>query len=235
MSSELIAKVDEILGKADLPERHSYFQIEKFIIGKEVTVQAQMWQIVRELRARRETVESFEQQLEDAGDNLELLDIKIECQTRLMSGANADELNIREVEINIRKLQREKKRLLQSIDKVQNKVRCALEESRFLITAFERLEQVEELKSLDDRDAQNEYWNEKLLEEFNLRILLKNPVDSELVRTIMVLSEDAPVRQHVTAMLQDVQRSMIERNKMALERMNSRKDIKPEARIKGGR
>ncbi len=30
LSSELIEKIDEILERADIPERHTYFQIEKF-------------------------------------------------------------------------------------------------------------------------------------------------------------------------------------------------------------
>ncbi len=222
LSSELIEKMDEILVKADLPERHSYFQIEKFIIGKEITAQSQLWQIVRELRARRETIESYAQQLEDAGDNLELMDIQIERQKHVMENildnSLEDRLNKKEIEININKLEREKTRLQQSIQKVQKKVGYSLEESRFLVLAFERLEQLEKLKSLDDRDAQNEYWNEKLLEEFNLRILLRNPLDSELVRTIMALNNDAPVKKHVTAMLEQVQKSMIDRKKIMLER-----------------
>lgn len=235
MSSELIQKMNEILGRADIPERHTYFQIEKFIIGKEVTAQAQLWQIIRELKARRETVESFAQQLEDAGDNLELLDIQIERQQKVLEeqkqlGNDFDQLNTREIEINIRKIVREKDRLNESVKKVQSKIVFALEESRFLISAFNRIEQIEQLKSLDDKDAQIEYWNEKLLEEFNLRILLRNPLDSELIRTIMALNDEAPVKKHVSSMLQQVQKSMLEKSQAVLDRP----EIKVEAKIKGG-
>jgi len=221
LSSELIQKIDEILERADIPERHTYFQIEKFIIGKEVTAQAQLWQIVRELKARRETIESFAQQLEEAGDNLELFDIQIQRQQELLEtqkrlGNELNLLNIKEIEINIRKIVREKGRLNQSVKKVQSKVGFALEESRFLILAFNRIEQIQELKSLDDKEAQIEYWNEKLLEEFNLRILLRNPLDSELIRTIMSLNDDAPVKKHVSSMLQQVQRSMLEKSQTML-------------------
>jgi hypothetical protein len=227
--------MNEILGRADIPERHTYFQIEKFIIGKEVTAQAQLWQIIRELKARRETVESFAQQLEDAGDNLELLDIQIERQQKVLEeqkqlGNDFDQLNTREIEINIRKIVREKDRLNESVKKVQSKIVFALEESRFLISAFNRIEQIEQLKSLDDKDAQIEYWNEKLLEEFNLRILLRNPLDSELIRTIMALNDEAPVKKHVSSMLQQVQKSMLEKSQAVLDRP----EIKVEAKIKGG-
>lgn len=236
LSSELIQKIDEILERADIPERHTYFQIEKFIIGKEVTAQAQLWQIVRELKARRETIESFAQQLEEAGDNLELFDIQIQRQQELLEtqkrlGNELNLLNIKEIEINIRKIVREKGRLNQSVKKVQSKVGFALEESRFLILAFNRIEQIQELKSLDDKEAQIEYWNEKLLEEFNLRILLRNPLDSELIRTIMSLNDDAPVKKHVSSMLQQVQRSMLEKSQTML---SPKIETKVEAKIKGG-
>lgn len=78
MSSELIDKVSEILKKVDIPDRHTFFQIEKFIIGKETTVHSQFWAIIRELQARLETIRAFEKELKDAEDNLELFDLRIE-------------------------------------------------------------------------------------------------------------------------------------------------------------
>ena len=82
MSTELIEKVHTILNKASLPDRHTFFQLEKFVIGKEPTAQSQLWQIIREMQARIETVDSYRKQLEDAEDTLELFDIKIERQNR---------------------------------------------------------------------------------------------------------------------------------------------------------
>ena len=77
MSTELIEKVNLILEKANMPDRHTFFQIEKFIIGKETTVQAKLWAIIRELQARQETVTQFNNDLHDCEDNLELFDVKI--------------------------------------------------------------------------------------------------------------------------------------------------------------
>lgn len=112
MSNNIIKKASDILNKFETPDRHSFFQIEKFIIGKEVTVQAQLWSIVRELQSRKETIENLELDLENAEDNLELFDIKIEKIDKLIrleveSNDVFSQLNIRENEINIRKLQRE--------------------------------------------------------------------------------------------------------------------------------
>ena len=133
MSTELIEKVETILNKVDLPDRHTFFQLEKFVIGKEPTAQAQLWQIVREMQARLETVDSYRKQLEDAEDTLELFDIRIERQNRVLrSEANIKneytDLNLQEYEINIRKLQRDKDSLVLSARKVNKKLRCVLEE-----------------------------------------------------------------------------------------------------------
>ena len=37
MSRELLRQTDEILKKVDIPDRHTYFQLEKFNIGREPT------------------------------------------------------------------------------------------------------------------------------------------------------------------------------------------------------
>jgi len=241
MSRELITKTDEILERSELPDRHSYFQIKKFIIGKECTVQGQLWQIVRELKARKETVESLTKQLEDAADNMDLMDIQIERQDRIINGklsnsvfehqTSLDPLNIKEAEINKRKLEREKKHLEESTEKVKQKIKFTQEESAYFLSAFEELEKIEKLKPMDDSEAQAEYWNEKLLEEFNLRILLRKPLDPELVKTIMALNDNSPVKKHLSVMLQKVQHSMIENNEKALEKLKPK--VKLEGRAQG--
>lgn len=228
MSSELIKKVDDILEKMEIPERHSYFQIEKFIIGKEVTCQGQLWQIIRELKSRKETVDSYKEQLEEAADNLDLLDIKIQKQKVLLNKLGSDQkdefstLNIKETEINIRKLERQKINLINSIENVRKKIKFILEEERFFASAFEKLELTEKIKPFDDRQAQIELWNEKLLEEFNLRILLKTPLDPEFVKTIMALNDDAPVKQHMVSSLKQVQRDIMIKNQIALEQLSKK-------------
>jgi len=216
---ELIVKADEILKNADLPDRHSFFQIEKFIIGKEPTVHAQLWQIVREIQARVETFDSLQKQLEDAEDNLELMDIQIQKmarEVRLLSerAEIMTDLEIQEREINIRKLEREKKALIRSAKKVRHKFKSLLEELSFLVVGYEKIVANNgDLKPFDDDQAQREMWNEKLLEEFNLRVILQRPLDPEFVKTVLCLGDEAPVKQHVTKMIDQVQRKMIEQKK----------------------
>lgn len=219
MSIELTERVEEILKKAQMPNRHTFYQLQKFVIGKEPTGQSQLWQIVRELEARMETVYCYRKDLADAEDNLELFDLKIERldrEIRMFAGISEEDnpvvdLDIKEREINIKKLQREKESLAKAARQVNKKLTATLEEMHFLVQAFDAIvEQIGEMKPLDDEAAQREMWNEKLLEEFNLRILLQRPLDPELVRTIMCLHDGAVVKQHLTKTLEAKQRAMIE-------------------------
>ena len=233
--TELIEQVDTILKNADMPDRHTFFQIEKFIVGKEPTAQGQIWQITRELQARRETVDSYKKDLADAEDNLELFDIKIERLNReisLMAQHEEMDLNIKENEINIRKLQRDKESLVKSARKVNKKLKYILEEMEFLAAGHKQIvELVGEAKSLDDEDAQKEYWNEKLLEEFNLRVILKRPLDPDFVKTVMSLHDDAVVKKHLTSAIEGIQQQMIEQ-RQALP-AEKRPEVKVKAHTQG--
>lgn len=236
-SQKLLETVDRILEKANIPDRHTYFQLEKFNIGREPTAQAQLWQIVKELQARRETVDAFTKDLADAEDNLELFDIKIDRLEREIRQMTQEEsafsdLDIREREIGVRKLQREKESLIKSAQKVKKKLEYTLEEMTFLANGFESIvSQVGEMKPLDDTIAQKEAWNERLLEEFNLRILLQRPLDPELVKTIMCLHDDAPVKQHLTKVLQATQERMLAQG--AQQQKIAKPQIEPRAKIVG--
>lgn len=218
---ELLVKVEEVLQAANLPERHSFYQVAKFIIGKEVTPQAQLWQIVRELQARKETVESYRKDLLDAEDNLELVDIKIERLSREIREESKQEgvftdLNIQEKEINIKKLQRDKQSLILSARKVNYRLKGTLEEMNFLLGAYEQIvAQVGPTKPFDDEEAQKEMWNEKLLEELNLRFLLQRPLEPELAKTIMCLHDNAPVKNSLTRLLEFKQQHLKQQQLMA--------------------
>lgn len=211
--SDILQKVDSILGSVEIPERHTFFQLKNFVIGKEYTVQGQLWQIIRELRSRRDSIESLELQLEDSEDNLELIDIGIEAyKTPDFLGVDSTriELQMREINVHVRKKEREKRSLLKAMEKIKSKIKYLTEESQYLIGAFVTLSKVQEVKPLDDITAQKEYWNEKLSEELNLRLLLKTHIDTDFVRTILSLDEDSPVKQSMLAILKKIQQNSIE-------------------------
>lgn len=207
--SNLWEKVDTILEKIEIPERHTFFQLKNFIVGKECTVQGQLWQIIRELKARKESIESLELQIEDAEDELELIDIRIE-RIQNDNKSTTDCFILRENAIIRKKTDRDRRRLIASIEKIKVKIKYLMEEINFFVGAYETLAKVQTVKPVDDIPSQKEYWNEKLYEELNLRLLLKNTLDANLVQTILSLDDDAPVKNHVIGMLKEVQQKAIE-------------------------
>lgn len=222
MPLDVFSRIDPILEESNVPDRHTFFQMGSFILGKECTVQGQLWQAIRELRARRDSLEAMDDQIADLADNIDLVDVRI---ARLSNPPGfAIDSDPKESEILIRKAKREKAALGRTMDKLKMKSKYLAEEVTYLVGAYETLSKVEKVKPLDDVDAQRTYWNEKLQEELNLRILLKQPIDSEFVRTIMALNDDSPVKAQLTAILQGLQNQMIadrDRNKRAQEQIES--------------
>lgn len=225
MSLEIFKKVDSILDVAEVPERHTYFQMKNFIVGKECTLQGQLWQVIREIRARRDSLEALDDQLADLRDNIELVELRIErlqlekslefyLASPVASGftpipEEVKSLDAQEKEVLIRKAHREKRALARTHFRLERQSKYLSEEITYLVGAFEVLSKVEALKPLDDIDSQRKYWNEKYQEELNLRLLLKQSIDPDFVRSIMALDENAPVRVQMAAILQNVQNRMI--------------------------
>lgn len=225
MSLEVMDKVNTLLAQVDLPERHTFFQMKNFIVGKEPTLQAQLWQVVKELRARSDSFRALQLQLDDQKDELELAEINYEVAREMpeepeekdnfgidqpKSVAEIDR-HKRRRRIMIRKALRHVEAIRDNLKKLETKIKYLLEEVTYLVGAYETLSKVEPIKPLDDVAAQKQYWNEKFAEELNLRLLLKNPLDSEFVRTVLALDDDAPVKKQMVAIIQRIQDDMIAR------------------------
>ena len=46
-------KIENII-KNEIVDRHSYFQLKNFLVGKEPTLQSNLWRCVREIKIRKE-------------------------------------------------------------------------------------------------------------------------------------------------------------------------------------
>jgi len=209
MSSELMRKIDDVLDTASVPERHTYFQMKHFIVGKEPTIQGQLWQVIRELRARRETLEAMTEQLADLDDDLTLSHLRI---TRMLEDQAQTEEGERariEIDIALNKAERQRRAMYRTKTGLELKVVYLSQEIAYLLGAFETLSKAEPLKPLDDIEAQQQYWNEKFTEELNLRLLLGKPLDPDFVRTVMSLDDNSLVKQQMTKILTKVQEEMI--------------------------
>ena len=204
---EIKEKISELL-KNEVVSRHSYFQLKYFLIGKEPTNQAKMWQCLRELKARQEILNSVDLQLEEEKDNLEIYNIsllRIDSKEKEIK----DELDLRELGIKKRQINRNISNVSNNVQSLLSKKKDTEEECEFFIETFKNIEKIEPLKYFDDLDSQKEYWNTKLLEKINLKILLQNNVDIDLVETALSLPDDLPIKKQVLNKLNYLQSNML--------------------------
>lgn len=192
-------EISKILEKSPA-ERHSYFQLRYFLIGKEPTHQGKMWQCLRELKARKESLDSLILEYEDQKDKLELLEIE-ECLLNFNQNDENDEiikkLKSKENQIKLRKIKRQKTAVISSLSGLLEKKKYIEEESFFFLEMFKSLEKKESLKDMDDIDAQKEYWSEKLSQKINLKMLLGGQLDTELIETVVSLPDDVQIKKQI--------------------------------------
>jgi hypothetical protein len=220
-SEEIISKVEEILGRESIVEgRHSFFQLQHFVVNSEPTTQSRMWQCVRELRKRREVIEQISLELEETKDNITILELEIKKlkfkDNEIFRSPYADkDLNMLERDlIAVKKRQLERRRIAQQriIDNLQKTRQENLDEAALFLKSFEALERIEPLKAFDDPDSQRQYWNGKLTNDLNLKLLLQQPIDIELAKTIMALPNDVPVKNNFIFLIDQSQKKMSERS-----------------------
>lgn len=192
-----LEEIDEVLIN-EPASRHSYFQLKYFLIGKEPTNQSKMWQCLRELKTRRESLTNLSLEVEETKDQLELLDIKAE---RIGSSRSSDELDLREQSVKIRKIARQRQALEASILSLEDRRKWLEEECKFFLETFKNIEKTEKLKPFDDLEAQKEYWSSKLAQKMNLKMLTANQLDSELIETIIALPDEMQIKKQALSTL----------------------------------
>jgi len=200
VKNDLLNDIDEVISKKEINQRHSYFQLKYFLVGKEPTMQSKMWQCLRELKNRSESLKSIDLETEELKDKLELLDINVQKVKRDRENNQSEDkvlhdLFLKECDIKIRQLDRQKKALEQSCKYIQERKRWISEESRFFLETFRNLEKIEPLRHFDDLEAQKEYWQEKLTQKVNLKMLTQNTIDVDLIETIVALPDELKIKQ----------------------------------------
>ena len=207
MSTDLIKKMDDLL-KNDVISRHSYFQLKYFLIGKEPTNQAKMWQCLRELKLRKDNLKNLLLQIEEEKDKFELHEINL-IKLNKLKDKETDEIITKELIVKQRQLNRAIEGVKNTILDLQEKQRFIEEECEFFLQTYKNIEKIEPIKNFDDIEAQKEYWGTKLLEKMNLKILLENNIDIELVETVLSLPDDIPIKQQVLNKLNALQANML--------------------------
>jgi len=203
--------------KNNLPDRHSLFQLKYFIIGKEPTIQGKLWQCLREIKTRNEALESMDLEMAEAKDHLEIIEIEIE---KMDLALNLDieltpekKFDLRTLAINLRKTIRRKEIIKKQLITAADKIKYKKEEVVFFQEAFDALEKNEKVKNFDDPKAQTHYWSEKLAQDLNLRGLLRAPMDLELMKTILALPDNAPIKMQTVNMIESQQHALLAEQK----------------------
>lgn len=193
--SDLIKKIDETLpSNIEIVNRHSYFQLQYFLIGKEPTNQAKMWQCLRELQSRKDNLENIDIQIQEFYDDIELEKLRIlEIEKKEDAGVLC-EIESKRFSIAKNKVKRKIFSIEKSLKDLIRKKKDIEEECEFFIKTFKNISSLEPLKHFDDLDSQKNYWGTKLLEKINLKLILNNSIDAELVETILSLPDDVPIK-----------------------------------------
>jgi len=200
MSRDVKLEISDVLDSNVISDRHSYYQLKYFLIGKEPTHQAKLWRCIRELKARKESLESMSLEIEDMEDNKKLIDIQLQ---KINNNVLTETLDIEEKKIQIRQLERKKISIDRKTKDINKKYNETTEEACFFIDAFRELEKLEALKPFDDINVQEQYWDNKLLDELNYKLILGRPIEVDLAKTILSLKDGAIVKKEFIGIINE--------------------------------
>src|ERR1700753_3839701 len=204
MSSEkenTLQQMNNILEKTPMTGRHSYFQLKYFIIGKEPTIQAKLWQCIREIKARKESLVNMELEKEEIKDKIVLIQIEIENLKEVIP--------CEERKIKIRQTERRLLTMEKALADLVIRQKETEEEAEFFLKAYTDLENVEKVKDYDDPDAQKEYWSARFTNELNMKLMLENRIDAELAKAVLAMPDDTIVKKELVGLL-NRQQSVLE-------------------------
>jgi hypothetical protein len=226
-NTNILKQMNEILNY-EMAERHSYFQMKYFIVNKEPTTQSKMWQCLREIKSRYESLQALDLEIDESKDNLELIDININkmiaiYDKKVSMGKPSDSLKISE--IKLRKAKRQRVMADKNIETLVKKKKNLEEEANFFVLSFRNLEVVEPLKDYDDLESQKQYWGEKLLQKINLKMLLQSQVDTELIETVLALPDDIPIKGQTVKNLDSMHKKMIQMKNQAEQAISQKQEL----------
>lgn len=194
-------QIEELALKHKVLPKHSDFQIEHFMLGKEVTTNGKIWQCIRELGSRNDNIKAVNLELEETIDNIELAKLKLEYHKNkptFRKNIQLEQLAKQKKEIYIRKLNRRIQNLQDSILKIQDRKEAILRECKVIIEVFNKLNPENKVIDIDNKDNQIEYWNTKLADEININALLGIPPSPELIKSVLALPNDSPTKIQLT-------------------------------------
>jgi hypothetical protein len=202
MSSQTYGRADALITRSGVSNRHTFYQLKHFVLGKELTTQAKLQKCLREIDARVSAMKSMNLGIEEAEDDIKMLDLKMAI---LEKKKEKNDLHREYKSIQKRKLNRKKTALMDSVRDMTKKLRETEEETNFFMAAYEQLEKIEPLKRHDDPESNAEFWNENFAQELQLRLLLQKPLDLELVKCILAMDNESATRKEMIGLLEQIQ------------------------------
>jgi hypothetical protein len=184
----MLNNIKDLLDKNIVCNRHSDFQIEKFIVGKENTPNSQAWQCLRELESRYDSLVSLEMEVANILDDIEIKKIEIEEEL---------ERNTKKSKFIVRKIERTIESLKMNHQKLLEKKKNQEEECVTFINLFNKIDAKIKVKGWNDNNAQAEYFENKFGSELNLDFLLGHPVNKELVKSILQLENNSRLKHNL--------------------------------------
>lgn len=210
MIEKVIELANKVLDKGSLSSRHSKYQLKHFIVNAEPTHQGRLWQCLKEIDARKESLLQLQNERLDFEDRIELEQINIEILQRDIE-KESDELEGKKKKINLRRSQRAFEALQKTGSKIDDKVKAVIEELEFFIISFNQLEKIEPLKEYDDFASQSEYWSNKFAIELQVRDLFGMSLDPEIIKSILLLDDNAKIKQNLIKQIDNI----VEKQKLA--------------------
>ncbi len=196
-----VKEAAEAILSHEVVERHSLFQLQCFVLAKEPTIQGKLQQCLREIKSRKQSLDAINLEIEEQQDKLEVLDMNL---AEFIESEPSGKYGEQRKKIQIRSFERQSKSIGNNLKDLVKKRNDISEELQFFCSAFDQLNRREKLKPWDDPEVQMQYWSEKLRFEVNTRLLLRQLPDIELMKTILCLNDDSPVKKSVVEMLKKV-------------------------------
>lgn len=203
--SNLLEKIDEIVPEGN-KHRHSFFQLQYFVIQSEPTIQSKINACKRELVSRKNSMEGILLSIEEAYDQKELHELNI---SEIQSNTQPDDefFVIRRREITIKQARRKIRSLESQIQDLKDKLQGYEEEANFIIGLYYKLIEREPEQDFYTLQNQAEYWNAKLNRELESRLLLGQIPDTELIKTIYNCPDAMPVKQNMQKLIETVSKA----------------------------
>lgn len=187
ITTDLVLQIDSITENSH-KNRHSYFQLQYFVVGKEPTIQAKIQSCKDELLERKKALLSYDVAINELYDQKRLYEINIK------NVKNCKEDLSEEEGIQIRQLCRKIEFCKSQIDDINSKKDDKAEEANFLIGLYDKLCEIEKPKDWDSIEVQAEYWNAKLTQDLQMSLMLGQNPSVEVFKTIFSLPDKSPIK-----------------------------------------